>query len=117
LLADEDAFVRDRLRLFLEQDAGMHVCGEADNGLEAVRIAKRCKPDLVIMGLRMPEMNGAETATAIRHALPHTRIVIFTSFSDWFGKSMARISGVDLVVPKSEGMTGLTKALQKLLAG
>ena len=93
----------------------MCVCGEATNGMEAVTLANQCKPDLVIMDLRMPEMNGAEAANAIRSAIPDTRIVIFTLFSDAFGRFLARVSGVDLVVSKSEGLTGLTRALQGLL--
>ena len=93
----------------------MYVCGEASNGAEAVKIAKECKPDLVLMDLRMPEMNGAEAASAIRSSLPDTRIVIFTLFSDSLGRFMAKMSGVDVVVSKSEGLTGLAKALQELL--
>ena len=115
MLVDDHDFVRAGLRLFFEQRTGMHVCGEACNGAEGVKIAKECKPDLVLMDLRMPEMNGAEAAAAIRKELPDTRIVVFTLFSDAFGRFMAKATGVDVVVSKSEGLAGLEKALEKLL--
>lgn len=92
------------------------MCGEASDGTQAVKMAEKYKPDLVLMDLRMPNMNGAEAAAAIRQVIPDTRIVVFTLFSDFFGRFMARASGVDIVVSKTEGLTGLTKALQELLA-
>jgi NarL family two-component system response regulator LiaR len=115
LIVDDHDFVRAGLRLFFEQRTELHVCGEACNGAEGVKIAKECKPDLVLMDLRMPEMNGAEAAAAIRKELPDTRIVVFTLFTDAFGRFMAKATGVDVVVSKSEGLTGLEKALEKLL--
>jgi len=61
-------------------------------------------------------MNGAEAAATIRKTLPDTRIVIFTLFSDALGKVIAKLSGVDVVVSKTEGIGGLAKALHKLFA-
>ena len=117
LIVDDHPSIRTGLRFFLEQQAGLVVCGEAANGTEAVKVATERKPDLVLMDLRMPEMNGAEAAAVIRRALPNTRIVVFTLFSDSFGKTVEKFSGVDLVVAKSEGLTGLTKGLYELFAG
>ena len=93
------------------------VCGEATNGTEAIKIAVERKPDLLLMDLRMPEMNGAEAASVIRNVLPNVRIVVFTLFPDSFARTTAKLIGVDLVVPKSEGLTGLTKGLYELFAG
>jgi len=115
LIVDDDAHVRGGLRNFFEE-TGVQVCGEATNGGEAISMAMALKPELVIMDLRMPMMNGAEAAATIRKTLPDTRIVIFTLFSDAFGKFMAKLSGVDVVVSKAEGTGGLAKALHKLFA-
>lgn len=114
LIVDDHDSVRTGLRLFFEQRTELHVCGEASNGAEGVKIATECKPDLVLMDLRMPEMNGAEAAAAIRKELPDTRIVVFTLFSDAFGRFMAKATGVDVVVSKAEGLSGLAIALEKL---
>lgn len=114
LVVDDNANIRAGLRHFLEAAAELEVCGEAADGLQAIEQAIKQKPAVILMDLSMPNLNGAEAASVIRHALPDTRIVIFTLFSDSFGRFTARLSGVDVVLSKSEGLTGLTKALQGL---
>lgn len=115
LVVDDNANVRAGLRHFLENAAHLDVCGEAADGQQAVEQATKHRPCLVLMDLSMPNMNGAEAASVIRRLLPNTRIVIFTLFADSFGKAMAKFSGVDLVVSKSDGTAGLLQALQPFL--
>ena len=78
LLADDHDVVRIGLRDMLNAHEGWIVCGEAANGREAVRLAASLKPDVVILDLYMPEMNGLEAARQIRHELPRTEVLVFT---------------------------------------
>lgn len=115
LIVDDNLMVRAALRVFLEGSTELKVCGEAADGREAILKAKELRPGLVLMDLSMPNMNGVEAAWVIRQAVPEARIVVFTLYSDSLGKMLAAKAGVDLVVPKTEGASGLMKALHPLL--
>jgi DNA-binding NarL/FixJ family response regulator len=116
LIVDDSVTVRAAIRTFLEVNMQMRVCGEAGNGLEAIEIANERKPGLVLMDLAMPTMNGVEAASVIKKRAPETRIIVFTLHSESMGKSMAKAAGVDLVISKSKGASGLMEALIPLLA-
>lgn len=116
LVVDDNPYVRAGLRHLLEKDAELQVCGEAANGVEAIRKAVEQRPSLIVMDLSMPYLNGVAAASKIRKLLPDARIVVFTLFSDEFGKAMERVIGVDLVVSKTDGVTGLMDKLRKFLA-
>src|SRR5260221_5597160 len=103
LIVDDSAEVRDIVRMFLEagsEKTGFTVCGEATNGLDAIKQAEVLKPDLVLMDLRMPVMNGFETATVLRRVLPKTRIVLFSNYTHELGSTLALAVGIDLIMPK-----------------
>jgi DNA-binding NarL/FixJ family response regulator len=78
LLADDHNVVRKGLRGTLEEYDDWNVCGEASNGREAVRLALELKPDIVVLDLTMPELNGIEATRQIKKSLPQTEILIFT---------------------------------------
>ena len=86
LLVDDHAMVRQGLRTFLElQDGGplpIEVAGEATNGLEAVELAVRLKPDIVLLDLVMPEMDGIQATSRIVECSPNSRVIILTSFGE-----------------------------------
>lgn len=82
LLADDHAMVRRGLHVFLKTQQDMKVVGEASNGQEALALAQELQPDVVLMDLHMPVMDGIETARHLRSLLPDTRIIVLTSFSD-----------------------------------
>jgi len=63
----------------------------------------------------MPNMNGIEAASVLKKMLPDVHIIMFTRFDDVLGSSLVSAAGVDLVVPKSEGLTGLVKVIQPLM--
>lgn len=115
LIVDDSITVRGAIRSFLEVCMRMRVCGEASNGLEAIEIAKERKPGLILMDLSMPSMNGVEAASVIKKETPASRIIVFTLYRDSIGKAMAKAAGVDVVISKSEGASGLMAALQPLL--
>ena len=78
LLADDHDVVRRGLRQLLEQRADWEVCGEAVNGREAVEMASRLMPNVVVLDLTMPELNGLEATRQIRKSQPSTEVLIFT---------------------------------------
>jgi DNA-binding NarL/FixJ family response regulator len=78
LLADDHEIVRRGLKDLLEAEAGWQIVGEATTGREAVAKAKLLKPDVAILDIRMPELNGLEATRQIRQALPRTEILILT---------------------------------------
>jgi NarL family two-component system response regulator LiaR len=82
LLVDDHAVVRGGVRAFLESQPDIEVVGEAGSGEEAVRHAERLAPDVVLMDLVMPGMDGIEATRRVRQVSPRSRVVILTSFSD-----------------------------------
>ena len=91
LIVDDHVVVRRGLRALLEGQAGIEISGEANNGVEALEQAKRAKPDLVLLDLTMPEMNGLDAARAIREASPQTDILVLTMhFSEELAREVLR---------------------------
>jgi DNA-binding NarL/FixJ family response regulator len=78
LLADDHDIVRRGLKDLLEQHVGWQVCAEAANGREAVELALQHRPQVAVIDLSMPELNGLEATRRIRQALPDTEVLIFT---------------------------------------
>lgn len=78
LIADDHAVIREALRGLLARRSDWHVCGEASTGREALELARRLRPDIAILDLSMPELNGFEASAQLRKALPNIEILIFT---------------------------------------
>jgi DNA-binding NarL/FixJ family response regulator len=81
LIADDSPVIRRTLRQTLEREDAWEVCGEATDGREAVEKAQRLKPDVVVLDLAMPVMNGLDAAREIRRLSPALPLVMFTNFS------------------------------------
>jgi two-component system, NarL family, response regulator LiaR len=79
LIADDHSVVRQGLRMFLGLDPELEVVGEAADGAEALRLAQHLRPDVVLMDLLMPVMDGIAATAAIRHELPDTEVLALTS--------------------------------------
>jgi two-component system, NarL family, response regulator LiaR len=79
LIADDHSVVRQGLRMFLELETDIELVGEASNGLEAVDLARQFKPDVVLMDLLMPKMDGVSATEIIRTELPDTQVIALTS--------------------------------------
>ena len=82
LLADDHEVVREGLRLALLRSPHIRVVGEAPDGATAVALAERRKPDVVVMDLRMPEMDGIEATEEITRRVPEVKVLIFTAYSE-----------------------------------
>jgi two-component system, NarL family, response regulator NreC len=82
LLADDHQITRHGLKSMLEQQKNMKVVGEAENGRQAVRLALDLKPDIVVMDINMPELNGIEATRQIKADLPETKIIALSMYSD-----------------------------------
>jgi DNA-binding NarL/FixJ family response regulator len=79
LIVDDHSVVRQGLRMFLSLEPDLDIVGEARNGVEALRLARQYKPDVVLMDLLMPEMDGVTATEKIRHELPDTEVIALTS--------------------------------------
>src|SRR5271166_3666051 len=79
LIADDHSVVREGLRMFLRLDPELEVAGEAADGAEALRLARQLRPDVVLMDLLMPVMDGIAATAAIRRELPETEVLALTS--------------------------------------
>ena len=117
LIADDHAVVRGLLRVLLENQQDWQVCGEAENGFEAVAKAGQLQPDLIILDLAMPEMDGLRAAREISTALPTVPILMHTSYSSPELDMEAKKAGVQQVLSKNGGEDDLLRAIEALMRG
>ncbi len=82
LIADDQRLMREGLATLLALAADIDVVGQAADGAEAIESARRLKPDVVLMDIRMPNLSGVEATQAIRSILPRTQVIILTTFDD-----------------------------------
>ncbi len=82
LLADDHKIVREGTRQLLEQWPEFEIAGEAADGLEAVRLAEQLHPDVVVLDVRLPGLNGLEATRAIRGVFPHTHVLILSAYDN-----------------------------------
>src|SRR6267378_7640202 len=114
LVIDDGDWVRNIIGLFLEH-AGFEVCGEAADGVEAIEQAKKLKPDLIVLDLVMPRMNGAEAASILSQTMPDVPIVLLTLYQNMLGSALAAAVGVKAVLDKTEGLDKLVACVRSLL--
>jgi DNA-binding NarL/FixJ family response regulator len=113
-IADDSPVSRKTLRQTPEREDAWEVCGEAADGREAIEKAQRLKPDVVVLDLSMPLMNGLDAARELKRLLPSLPLVMFTNFNMPELTNEALSAGVRAVVSKSEP-AGLVSEIQALL--
>lgn len=117
LVADDHDVVRRGVRALLEGQPGVEVCCEAATGVEAVEHVKKTKPDLVVLDLTMPDMNGLEAARVIRETSPETEVLILSMhFSEEIAREVLRIGARGYLL-KTDANTELLAAVQRLRQG
>src|SRR5437899_4835302 len=82
LLADDHTVVRQGIRALLSSEGDIDIVGEAENGRQAVQMAKKLEPDVAVMDIAMPVLNGLEATRQIRRALPGTKVLVLSSYCD-----------------------------------
>src|ERR1700687_1591742 len=107
LIVDDSPPIRRSLRAWLEQRNGWEVCGEAENGAVAVEQVKALNPDIVILDLSMPVMNGLEAARRIPSIAPGTAMVLFTMHVSQHLVKDAQSAGIRDVISKLDGPVNL----------
>src|SRR6266446_3366150 len=112
LIVDDHEVVRLGVRMLFAKDDSYEVCGEAQNGVEAIRTVSELLPDLVILGLSMPGMNGFEIAARIRLIAPSTRVVFFSAHEI---PATARSVGADAFVSKSCPLQELARTVNRVM--
>ena len=113
LIVDDSPAIRQFLRAWLEHTGGLEVCGEAENG--AVEQVKALTPDVVILDLSMPVMNGLEAARKIASIAPKTAMVLFTMHAGQHLVNEAHSAGIRDVVSKLDGPAKLLASVENIV--
>lgn len=107
LIADDHDMIRKALcELFASQE-DFEVCAEAENGKEAVEMAQVFSPDLILLDLSMPVMNGIEAACEMKRLMPMVPIIVFSEYGNVFSEQEAHASGISAVVSKDARLSAL----------
>ena len=117
LLADDHVMLRQGTAEILRKEADIEVIGEADNGQQAIDLALRLRPDIVVMDVRMPVLSGIEATRRIREALPEVQVLVLTAYDDdqyVFSLLQAGASGYLL---KTAPVSELVKAIRLVKSG
>ena len=114
LIADDHELVRKGLRTVLENQPGWKVCGEAVNGRQAVELAKKLQPDVIVMDVTMPELNGLEATRQIRKALPKIEVLILTMHESEQLVGEVLAAGARGYILKTDALRLLVAAIESL---
>ena len=100
LIVDESVFIRHALYGLFTRQSDFEVCGVAENGREAVEVASQLHPDLVVLDLSMPVMNGLDVARALKRVLPTVLIIMYCAFEHSLSEKEAKLIGISEIVSK-----------------
>jgi CheY-like chemotaxis protein len=114
LIADDSALIREMVKTALTATLDINDYQEARNGHEAIERAEQAKPDLIILDVEMPEIDGITAAHRLKESMPKTPIILFTIHD--LGQVTAKNLGVDALVSISEGLGKLSDEVQLLLS-
>lgn len=115
LIVDDNAFIRQALCKLFERESDFEVCGEAENGKQAIEKAQKLRPDLIVLDLSMPVMNGFDAARVLKRLMPTVLLIMYSAFGDKLAEHQARLIGISEVVSKSEHASVLIHKARGLL--
>jgi DNA-binding NarL/FixJ family response regulator len=115
LIVDDNVFIRQALCELFVREGDFDVCGEAENGKEAIERAQILSPALIVTDLSMPLMNGLEETRILKKLMPAVPVIIFTAHSDPLVEKEAAEAGASAVVSKSQAVTVLIATARSLL--
>lgn len=114
LIVEDNASLRHALSELFKRKADFDVCGVAKNGHEAIELAGQLHPDLIVLDLLMPEMNGLDTARALKRVLPAVPLILYSAFDESLSEQAKRI-GISEIVSKSDPPSLLVKKARALV--
>jgi len=115
LIVDDNAFIRKALCELFERESDFEVCGEAENGKQGIEEAQRLRPDLIVLDLSMPVMNGFDAARVLKRLMPTVFLIMYSAFGDRVAEHQARLIGISEVVSKAEHASVLIHKARGLL--
>jgi DNA-binding NarL/FixJ family response regulator len=117
LIVDDHKFVRDGIKAVIAHEPDMQIVGEASNGLEAINAARVLMPDVILMDVRMPEMDGMEATRNICSSTPSARILILTQHDDERYRERAKQLGASGFINKRTTVRDLQVAIRTVARG
>ena len=117
LLADDHAVVRQGFKMILSAQPDMEIVGEAGNGRQAVELAEQLRPDVVVMDVAMPELNGIEATRRLGESAPHTRVVALSMHKDSVYVREILRAGARGYLLKDSGAADLVSAVRSVASG
>ena len=117
LLADDHAVVRQGFKMILDAEADMEIVGEAGNGRQAVDLAEQLRPDVVVMDVAMPELNGIEATRRLASSVPHARVVALSMHKDSVYVREILRAGARGYLLKDSGAADLVAAIHAVASG
>jgi two-component system, chemotaxis family, chemotaxis protein CheY len=115
LIVDDNAYIRHGLCDLFKREADFEVCGEAENGKEAIAKARELHPDLIVLDLSMPVMNGLDAARELKRLMPTVPLVMYSAFGDKLVEQQARLVGISELVSKSQPAAILVSKARSLV--
>lgn len=115
LVVDDNPVIRQMVCELFTRDGDFKVCGQAENGQEAVEKARRLRPALIVTDLAMPLMDGLEETRILKELMPGVPVIIYTAHSDPFVDKEALSAGASAVISKSDAVAVLVGKARELL--
>lgn len=115
LIVDDSPLIRNTFRAQIDTYPEWEVCGEAGNGREGIEKAQQLRPDVIVLDLSMPVMNGMEAATTLRRVMPRVPIIMFSEYSGLLSEAEARSAGISALVSKTDKISVLLRKARALL--
>ena len=115
LIVDDNASIRQVLCELFKREVDSEVCGEAENGKEAIEKAQELRPDLIVLDLSMPVMNGSDAARVLKRLMPAVPLIMYSAFGDKLAEDQARLIGISEVLSKTEHASVLIRKARGLL--